>query len=100
MRTNLERPTPADQEARNAQRAAELRRRIAGVDIDRHIERSGTFADRPEPLVVEIFAVGVRIDDSALEPERPYGALQFLGGRVRVLGRQGSEACQAIGILS
>jgi hypothetical protein len=39
------------------------------MNIDRSVQRLGSLEDRPEFLVVKIFAVGVRIDDGAFKLE-------------------------------
>ncbi len=68
------------------------------VDIDRHVHGLGGLEDRPELLVVEIFAVGVGVDDNPLQAELGHRPLDLLGGGGRVLGRAGGQGGEAGGV--
>ncbi len=61
------------------------------MDVDRPVQRLGRFQDRPVFRVVEIFAVGVRVQDEAVELERADRARHFFRRPLGVLRREGGE---------
>ena len=58
----------------------------------------GRRPDRIERGIVEVAAVDVRADLGAAQLERPHGALELVGGRLRVLQRQRGKPDEAIGV--
>jgi hypothetical protein len=65
------------------------------VQVDRGVECFGCFQDGPELLVVQVLAVGVRVDDHTLEAEAR-AAFDLLGRRGRVLRCDGGQAGEAV----
>jgi hypothetical protein len=63
------------------------RQRQRGMQIDRHVERLRALVDRPEPLVVEKHVIGEPVQHGALEAELAHGALELVGGGLRIAGR-------------
>jgi hypothetical protein len=53
------------------------------MNIDRNVQRLGGLEDRPEFLIVKIFALGVGIDDGAFKLEPCDGAFELLGSGLR-----------------
>ena len=68
------------------------------MEIDRHVELLGALVDRPVFLEVEEFAVRHAVHHGALEAELGDGALEFVGGGLRVGGRQRCEGGEALRI--
>ena len=69
--------------------------RQRGMEVDRHVELFGALVDRPVFLAVEEFAVGHAVQHGALEAELGDGALELVGGGLRIDGgerREGREA--------
>ena len=64
----------------------------AGMQIDRHIELLHPLPEREIPVLIEIVATGLAVDQRALEPEILDGALQFVGRGADILHRQMGEA--------
>jgi hypothetical protein len=62
------------------------------MNVNRHVERFGRREDVPELLVVEVFAVGVRVHDGALQAEGAHAALELGGGCGWILRRDSCEA--------
>ena len=79
-------------------RLDEIAVRARRVKIDRHVERLAGFEDRPEFRIVEPFAIGVAVEDRALESELVHGTLDLLGRVCRILRREGRERGVARGI--
>ena len=65
------------------------------MQVDRHVELFGARIDRPEPLVVEEFAVGHAVQHGALEAELGDAALELVGRGRRIVGRQAREGGEA-----
>ena len=65
------------------------------MQVDRHAELLGALVDRPELLVVEEHAVGEPVQHRALEAELRDAALELVGRRRRIGGRQRREAGEA-----
>src|SRR5215208_5898268 len=61
----------------NSSNTSDAINRIARVNVDGHVQGCRAFEDRPELPVVEILAIGMRVDDRALQPERAHGSLQL-----------------------
>ncbi len=68
------------------------------MEIERHVELLGPLIDRPELFQVEKFAVRHAVDHGALEAELGHGALELVGGGLRVDGRQRGEGGEALGV--
>src|SRR6185503_9889747 len=70
--------------------------RYGGMDVERDVERLRALEDRPEALVVEeemrTVHRGEAVHHRALEVELGHRALELVGGRLRVRGRQHGEA--------
>ncbi len=65
---------------------------VARVQIDGNAERFDPLPERIVAPFVEIAAVGVAVDQGALEFELFDAARKFIGRRLRVLQRQMGEA--------
>ncbi len=74
------------------------RMRHGRMQIQRHVQRRGALADRPEALVVEEHAVGRAVDQRALEAELRHRALQFIGRGLRIGRRDGGEGGEPVGM--
>ena len=68
------------------------------MEVDRHVELLGALVDRPELLVVEEHAAGQAVHHRALEAELGHGALELVGGGLRIVGRQRREGREALGM--
>ena len=68
------------------------------MDVNGDAQRLGGFENGPKLRVIQVFALRVRIDDGALEPERLHAALQLAGRFRRILGRNGSESGESPGM--
>jgi hypothetical protein len=66
------------------------------MQIDRHVERLGAREDRPVARIVDEVAVRKPVDHRALEAEPGDAALELIGGRRRIAGRQRGEAREAL----
>jgi hypothetical protein len=69
------------------------------VQIDRHVQRLRSFEDRPELLIVKVFAACMGVDDGSLQAERPNPAFEFLSGGGRILRCYGCKARETVRIL-
>src|SRR5262249_3623051 len=63
----------------------------------RRVESFGCGKDVPELGIVKILALGMRVDDRALQPELSNSAFQFRRGSAWILGRYSRQAGVAIG---
>src|SRR3569833_1328273 len=68
---------------------------IAGMQVDRHIERYGTFQHRLEFGIIEILLRDVYVGQCAQEAVLPNRAFQFVRRRLRALQGQGGESLEA-----
>src|SRR6516162_4213396 len=78
------------------QRSDHLARRRIGMNVDRDVQCLGGIEDRPESLVVKIFALGMGIDNGAFELEPCDRASKLLRSRSRRLWRHSGERRKAI----
>src|SRR5262249_40493905 len=68
----------------------------AGMQIDRHIERLGTFENAPEPLLIQETVSASAVDHRALEAEAADCAVHLLHGGRRLVGGQCGKSGEAI----
>ena len=65
------------------------------MEVDRHVERRDALPERQAARVVEIDALGMAVDQRALEPELPHRAFELAGGLPRILHRHCGETAEA-----
>src|SRR2546426_8067226 len=70
-------------------------RRLPRVEVDRHIERLGTFPNRPVFVVVEEAALLVPMDHRALEAQLLHRAFQLTSRGLRIRRWQRGEPFEA-----
>ena len=100
MTTGLRRP--AEDRLRETRIALERRRdghRVCRMEIDRYVECRDALPERQAARIVEIDALGVAVDQRALETELFHRALQLGGGLARILHRHRGETAEARGML-
>jgi hypothetical protein len=73
--------------------------RIAGMKIDGRLERGGTLPENGVLVEIEIFAVGLAVDERSLKTEVANAALEFSGGLGWALHGQMSESAKSRGTL-
>ena len=71
---------------------------VGGVQVQRHVQVLGTCPDHPQRRVVEIAALGVRVDQGPAQPELGDRPVQFLRRRLAVLQRECGEPGEAVGL--
>jgi hypothetical protein len=70
------------------------------VQVDRHVEPLGGLQHGPEPRVVEIAALHVRVGDHPAHAESGDGAFQLGDRRVGVLPGDGGERGEPVGVVA
>src|SRR5262245_4489355 len=73
------------------------------MEIDGDVEGLRRLEDRPELGIIQIFALGMRIDERAATAQFPHGAHELVSCGARCLrgdGRQSSIACRIAVALS
>src|SRR5437764_11654307 len=66
--------------------------RVDGMNDNRHIKLFGFSVERPERWIVEVFVINARVADRGMETQFAHSSIQFRGGKLRILQRQGREA--------
>ena len=61
------------------------------MNVDRHVQSLGGLEDRPEFVIIQIFAVSVRVDHGTFELEPADRTFELLRGRFRRLRRNRGE---------
>ena len=72
--------------------------RQRGMEINRHVELFGALIDRPEFLEVEELTIRHPVQHRAFEAEFGDRALELIGSRLGIHGREGGESCETLGI--
>lgn len=72
---------------------------VGRVQVERYVEVFGALPDDAQGGVVQVPAVGVRVDEGAAQAELRDRALQLVGRGPGVLQRQRGEAGETVGVL-